>query len=248
MKAMKVRGKKKILHFMRHAQALHNPKAEALRNTGCSYEVFLNQMKIDDAFDAPLTPLGHEESSVAGTNICPERLKQVQLLVTSPLTRAIQTAQTAFPPHILQRPHVLMEKWREISGYLLNAQRRPASELQQLHPSIDCTQLTEDDKLWTDVLEEKDNCAERAYQGLKDIWHRDEENIIVVAHGGIFAFMMLHPNIKPDEAMSQRFSNCEIRSCELTVSEGWSSDGGMQASQERIDFSLTKIKTDFLKA
>lgn len=248
-----LRGKKKVLHFVRHAQAMHNPKAEALKKNGCTFEQFLNQMTIDDAFDAPLTQLGVEQASSAGGSVCPKKIQQVQLIVSSPLTRCIKTAQLVLPPHTLNRPHVLMEEWREISGLLLNAKRRPASELQAQFPTIDCSQLSESDELWTEVLEEKTVCAERAYQGLKRIWEREEENIVVVAHGGIFDFMMNHhPNIHADEAMSMRFGNCEIRSCQLTIEEGsgsgddTSGDGSPLGGD--VDITLTRLETDFLVA
>ena len=51
-------ARSKILVFLRHGQAVHNPRAEAAKSAGCSYERFLGLMREDDAFDAPLTPLG----------------------------------------------------------------------------------------------------------------------------------------------------------------------------------------------
>ena len=52
----------KTLHFLRHGQAVHNPRAEATRAAGCSFDDFLRLMKEDDAFDADLTALGREQA------------------------------------------------------------------------------------------------------------------------------------------------------------------------------------------
>ena len=40
-------------------------RAEPARSKGCSYEEFLELMRLDDAFDAGLTPAGVEQVSVA---------------------------------------------------------------------------------------------------------------------------------------------------------------------------------------
>ena len=45
----------KTLHFLRHGQALHNINAEPLRAAGCTFQQFLDQMKVDDDFDAEVS-------------------------------------------------------------------------------------------------------------------------------------------------------------------------------------------------
>lgn len=221
---------RKLVHFMRHAQALHNPKAEELRKNGCTREEFLEQMRIDDAFDACLTPLGQQQAKSAGKRVCPQKVQQVELIVTSPLSRAIETSKLAFPS--LQRRHILVESFREINGWLLNAKRRSRADLAKKFPDVDSSLLTPEDEDWTDVLEEESVCAQRAFEGLKWMMEQKEENILLVAHGGIFAFMMDHPLIRADEAMGARFSNCELRSCEMTC------DGDV--------LLLTRVESDFL--
>ena len=56
------RSTTKIVHFLRHGQAEHNPRAEAARDAGASFDEFLQLMKEDDAFDAALTPLGERQA------------------------------------------------------------------------------------------------------------------------------------------------------------------------------------------
>merc|ERR1719491_1741781 len=80
---------KRVL-FLRHGQAVHNPRAEAARSQGCSYETFMDLMKQDDAFDADLTPLG-EEQAIQGRAKYESELEGVELVVSSPLTRTLKT-------------------------------------------------------------------------------------------------------------------------------------------------------------
>ena len=64
------------LVLIRHGQAMHNPRAEAARAEGCSFERFFDIMKEDDAFDAPLTELGKDQAQRGEArlaNICAMR-------------------------------------------------------------------------------------------------------------------------------------------------------------------------------
>ena len=55
MRALPARaGLSKVLHLVRHGQAAHNVRAEPARHAGCSYDEFLELMRLDDAFDAGL--------------------------------------------------------------------------------------------------------------------------------------------------------------------------------------------------
>jgi hypothetical protein len=42
----------KRVMIIRHGQAQHNPRAEAAREAGCSFDEFLRLMELDDAHDA----------------------------------------------------------------------------------------------------------------------------------------------------------------------------------------------------
>ena len=45
----------KRVSIIRHGQAQHNPRAEAAREAGCSFDEFLRLMELDDAHDAGKT-------------------------------------------------------------------------------------------------------------------------------------------------------------------------------------------------
>ena len=61
---------KKTLHFLRHGQAQHNPRAEAARAAGCSFDDFLRLMKEDDAFDALPASCCVKSSRLHGLSRC----------------------------------------------------------------------------------------------------------------------------------------------------------------------------------
>ena len=113
----------KVLHLVRHGQAMHNPKAEALREAGCTYDEFIAQMRADDCFDAPLTPLGTQQSRDAAAAMAARvAVADLELLVASPLSRALDTAELVFGAATC--PRVCLESLREINGDMVNAKRR----------------------------------------------------------------------------------------------------------------------------
>jgi len=147
------------------------------------------------------------------------------VILASPLSRAVDTADLVLPPSATKKcaRRIIREEWREISGWLINAQRMSQSSLQAKYAAWDVSTLpTEEDSLWTNELESEEACAERGYQGLCYIWDAiEEEEVAVAAHGGIFSFLMgLHPCVEADETMKERFSNCQLKSCEMTLLEG----------------------------
>ena len=129
---------KRIL-LLRHGQAVHNPRAEAARENGCSFDEFLRLMSEDDAFDSPLTELGEKQAITAGQKEhIRHALRNVEMVVSSPFSRALKTADLVHPPEQqaskVQPRRVCIEDFREINGKLLNAQRRARSELEMQNP------------------------------------------------------------------------------------------------------------------
>ena len=59
--------------------------------------MFLEAMRQDDAFDAPLTQLGVEQARAASSEAAAVAA-QTELVVASPLSRALDTADLVFPP------------------------------------------------------------------------------------------------------------------------------------------------------
>ena len=87
----------KRLYIIRHGQAMHNPRAEKARAEGCSHDEFLEIMRQDDHLDAPLTKLGIEQAKEGNVQYG-HLLQDAELVVSSPLSRAVQTADTIVPP------------------------------------------------------------------------------------------------------------------------------------------------------
>ena len=87
----------KRLYIIRHGQAMHNPRAEKARAEGCSHDEFLEIMRQDDHLDAPLTKLGVKQAK-EGEARYGQLLQNAELVVSSPLSRAVQTADAIVPP------------------------------------------------------------------------------------------------------------------------------------------------------
>jgi broad specificity phosphatase PhoE len=167
--------------MLRHGQAAHNVRAEAARKAGCDFDTFLHLMALDDAYDAPLTTLGTIEAKDAAKR-ADNYLAQPQIVLVSPLSRALHTATIAFPRHTLARAaFVCDERLRERNGKLLNAKRRPKSELERAFPTCDFSALAdESDTQWTPELESLEACAARGREVLDHVWERAESEIAIV--------------------------------------------------------------------
>lgn len=219
--------------FLRHGEAMHNPRAEAAKKAGCSFPQFLQLMKEDDVFDAPLTELGKKQAqSIVARNEIFQKISTVDVVIASPLSRAIHTADLVLSGNPTKR-RISMEHFREINGWLLNAKRLPKKDLCDKYGDRWDFSLLEDDldESWTpNSLEEPMSCAERGYQGLLWIGSQLLPSTLVVTHGGLLSHILSekHPNIqlkdgRPPEqrdqrTLSARFANTEIREYELQFS------------------------------
>merc|ERR1719232_547322 len=176
----------KILYVVRHGQATHNPRAEAAREKGCSFNEFFDLMMQDDSLDSELTDFGRKQAEnitcFAGKSdgIDKNNPLKIDLVVGSCLSRTMETADLIFPPRIRKENtegsnnntdrirRISLEEFREINGKLLNAKRRTKSELIKKFPHWNFDALTaEEDESWThDELEKYEDAAERGYCGL----------------------------------------------------------------------------------
>ena len=103
----------------KNGQAQHNVRAEPARSAGCSYDEFLEFMRLDDAFDARLTGVGVSQAASLQKAVPTSVHQSIQLVVASSLSRAIQTADLVFPPDLSDCPRVSLDVWREVSGGVL---------------------------------------------------------------------------------------------------------------------------------
>ncbi|KAL3797420.1 hypothetical protein HJC23_010546 [Cyclotella cryptica] len=232
----------KRIFLLRHGQAVHNPRAEVAREAGCSFEEFLRLMQEDDAFDADLTALGEEQAKEAGShNFVREALQSVDMIVSSPLSRAIRTADLVHDSHRNCKTgpkRVAIEHFREINGKLLNAKRRPRPVLETIFPHWNFSHVPHMDESWTEELEPHHECSERGYRGLLWVMQQQEKNVLLVSHGGLLKLVMNdHPRVvlvdgrkqmQQDKirCVSERFGNCELRSFIMSVwTDKTSNDG-----------------------
>ncbi len=174
--AAEIPSNAKIVHFVRHAQGAHNVNME--------YRAMMNM-------DARLTDIGRQQCQALASridNATPESDSSLhalatgcELIVTSPLTRCIQTSLLSFEP-ILPNVRVLAHDGiRETVNY--NCDRRRLRSVIQKEsvcpttklPLVDFTHVaTEHDDVW-DAYERRLGCHE-TYTG-----HRESAELYVVA-------------------------------------------------------------------
>ncbi|XP_062073843.1 phosphoglycerate mutase-like protein 1 isoform X2 [Humulus lupulus] len=179
----------KTLHLVRHAQGLHN---EAI-----------SRKDPKQYFDPQLTHLGWKQVENLRNHIEECGLhKKIQLVVTSPLLRTIQTAIGVFGgredgrPTIENQnspPFIAVELCRELLGVKLHEKRRSVSEYQSLFPTIDFSLVESDeDILWKpDIRETRDEIVVRGQNFFNWLWTRKEEQIAIVTH-----FIFLFENLR----------------------------------------------------
>lgn len=186
-------GPGKVVHFIRHGQAEHNALAAASAAAACGCKRSEPNGRdtpqascpynADASFDAPLTPTGREQArdladTCAGLG--------VQLVVSSPLRRAAQTALHIFGDFIeedLLTPVVLHDLLREQYGMHRCDQRRDTATIKaEFGAAVDVEGLALRDEQWTDQRESKDNVADRCEQFACWLMEQHEDNIAVVAH------------------------------------------------------------------
>lgn len=222
---MRPAGSPLVVHFVRHGQATHNVRAEVRREEGCSHEEFIAAMQADDQLDADLTDKGRAQARAAAAAMS---WPSVELVVCSPLSRAIETAALVFREQAARDvPFVCNELLREWSGLMENARRRPSAELRARFPRVDFSAIPETDESWTEELEPVDKVAGRGLLFLEWLARRPEREIAVVAHGGIYSSLFAHAAVRDEsETLRPRFGNCDVRTVEMTVQLAGEPPGG----------------------
>ncbi|XP_057867496.1 phosphoglycerate mutase-like protein isoform X1 [Cryptomeria japonica] len=199
----------KTLHIVRHAQGYHNVTGDIDRTVLLSHELA----------DASLTPLGWQQVDILRKQVAIIGIaSRVELVVTSPLTRTIQTAVGVFgggyyndsdpsPPLMVAGagrsdraaissskcpPFLAMELCRERMGLHPCDQRKSISECQTLFPAIDFSLVeTDEDVLWKpDAREKEYDIAARGVAFLNWLLTRMEKEIAIVSHKGFLKHTM----------------------------------------------------------
>ncbi|KAB2076307.1 hypothetical protein ES319_A06G032700v1 [Gossypium barbadense] len=206
----------KTVHLVRHGQAMHNVEGDINREALLSPHLF----------DAQLSPLGlHQVGKLRNDVHASGLLKRIELVVTSPLYRTMQTAFGVFGSTEsnedagVNHPQIMaVELCRDRMGVRPCDMRRRVSECQALFPSIDFSMMDgEDDSLWNpNVRESEEEMAARMVLFIKWLWTRPEQEIVIVSHGIILQQILnvlendCHPTART--ALCKRFDNCELRS------------------------------------
>lgn len=210
---------KKTVYLVRHGESLHN--AQSFRWNGADYNSPLY-------IDSPLTPTGERQARAISDKV---REMNVELIVTSPLSRAIQTMLLA-TRELSPRPTVVVSKFCcerlgascDIGSATNILERRfPDLDFSDLQPpeawwwtatthAPRPTSATESLNLLTSSFQSRsivgdepsDSLFSRVNSFRAWLLSRPEKRIVVFAHG-VFLYWLSEPS-NPGN-----FYNCEIR-------------------------------------
>lgn len=198
----------KVIHVVRHGQASHNVAGEVDR---------ANYMR-PEFEDANLTSLGWQQAEALHQHV--ERTHiSVELVVMSPLLRAMQTAVAVWASGALQEgeamnsalmlngvgnsqhasissvgaPLFVANEWcREMHGMHPCDKRRKISFYKTQFPAIDFSEVATDEDTWwePDYRETPDQVRNRARVFVKWLLDRKESQIAVVSHSGFITNML----------------------------------------------------------
>lgn len=171
------------VHLIRHGEALHN---------------------VDRAYahrDPPLTQTGENATKKIQLPLSPD------LILISPMTRTIQTAMNIFPFLRAHAPFPIpVQIWpelREAHDAICNKGLSRA-EMQAKYPQFDFSECNEEWDYAPHTIEGATERAERVRARLKGLSGR-YENIAVVTHRGLIAFLVKGRRFNVCEARAYRF-------------------------------------------
>jgi len=190
------KSKVKVIHMVRHGEGTHNVIGESKGNL--AVEKFFRD---PSNFDAPLTENGQKQCTVLAQHVkdeVPQLVNNVDdiAVITSPLTRCIETALRSFPwlADIATIPFVAEENVRETVNFITD-HRRTITELSKEYPRVDFSNCNDDDDIiWnayrsrvpdeSKAMEstELNAVADRARKGFINLQQRTEHHLIVSSH------------------------------------------------------------------
>ncbi|KAK6136438.1 hypothetical protein DH2020_029794 [Rehmannia glutinosa] len=219
--------------LVRHAQGIHNVEGDK------NYKAYMSS----EYFDAHLTQLGWQQVDNLRKHVHSTGLvKKVDVVITSPLLRTMQTAVGVFggegytdrmdilPLMVanagnsgraaissLNSPPILaVEHCREHLGVHPCDKRRSISEYQCLFPAVDFSLIeSDDDSLWkADVRETKEELAARGMNFMNWLFTRKEKEIAIVTHSG-FLFHTLAAFGNDCHPLVKKEISSHFANCEL---------------------------------
>ncbi|KAG0448786.1 hypothetical protein HPP92_027660 [Vanilla planifolia] len=200
--------------------------------------------------------------------------KKIDLVITSPLLRTMQTAVGVFGgdgfvdeakglPLMIENagncgrpaissvetlPFIAVEACREHLGVHPCDRRRTISEYQILFPSLDFSLIeSNEDNLWKpDVREANEDLADRGIQFINWLWTRKEKEIAIVTHSG-FLLHTLKKFSKDFHPLIKDEISKHFANCELR-SLSWSitdSSVSLERFQETYIYSFKRSRDLF---
>ncbi|CAL5379327.1 unnamed protein product [Camellia sinensis] len=193
----------KTLHLVRHAQGIHNVEGDK------NYEAYMSP----EYFDAQITPLGWQQVDNLRKHVQSSGLfKRIDLVITSPLLRTMQTAvgvfgggdhadgMDALPLMVANAgksdcpaissldcpPIIAVELCREHLGIHPCDRRRSISDYECLFPAVDFSLIESDeDILWkANIRETEEELTARGMKFMNWLWTRKEKEMAIVTHSG----------------------------------------------------------------
>ena len=180
----------------------------------------INPFVRPEIVDSPLTEHGRAQCASQRSKAS---ILNPEILIVSPLHRAIQTAQITFEDFRGKVPFIAHEACREELGLLVCNKRRPLSETIREFPDVDFSLVTsgEEDTLWNaEARECPVDKSKRIYSFLVDyIRHLPQKEIGVVGHSAwMFNMCNAVMDCGEDGELSSWFETAEIRSMQVTFS------------------------------
>lgn len=199
-------GDAKMIHLVRHGEGDHNVAASLYGAQAYAMTSLL---------DADLNATGIEQARGLGERIRGRGLA-VEVVIVSPLRRALRTAVEMFPPALDPPPIVANELCREAAGLHCCDERRPISVAALEFSGVNFRGCLND----ADVLhnptrrETVREVALRADLFIDVLRARPERHIAVVSHGVFLESLMTRCSLcVPEDALRRgHFANAEMRS------------------------------------
>lgn len=185
------------------AHKVGSPRVFLIRHGQSTFNASWDVDRVDPGhIDAPLTDLGHEQVRMVAPTVLD---LEVELIVTSPATRALQTTLGLFA-RSLSRPRIVVEPLARdrFAGDSCDFGRSP-DELQRDFPTLDFAHLAE--QWWYHesgahqplAPESRDAFAERITTLASWLESRVERRILVVGHDGALRLLT-----------GVRMANCQL--------------------------------------